>query len=475
MLYSKTMKKINNCSLICIDCYNYGNAVSALQKSMSQNQFDKILFFTDIEIDIEGIEVIKIDSIRSKEEYSHFCVKELWKHITTDYVLNIHHDGYTLNGELFDERLYDYDWCGSLWLESDGYANGNGGYSWKSRKLLNAIGQDEMIRATHPEDVQTCRTYRNYLEKVYGLQWATDEICEKFSYELREPNQPTMGFHGYFHKPYKPTIILKRSGALGDCIILEPILRYYYNHGYNVVLDIPLPFFDIYAQHYFSVKHISQFDAGRIKPVKEINLDMAYEVKPRQNYLKSYFEFCGISDYELTKPQLHPLVNERTKPFKKYAVIHIDNRETAHRNIYGVDWRKVENHLKILGYTVIQIGANEHEQCGIEYNTSYSIAVMKHIVAGCDLFVGIDSAPSNIAVAYNKPCVLFFGSVCPDYIHPDLTNVEVIQGDCETAYCWHKEGSKSGQPCAFAGTSKYLQCCVSSFEIVIDKINKLVK
>lgn len=466
------MKKINNCSLICIDCYNYGNAVSALQKSMSQNQFDKILFFTDIEIDIEGIEVIKIDSIRSKEEYSHFCVKELWKHITTDYVLNIHHDGYTLNGELFDERLYDYDWCGSLWLESDGYANGNGGYSWKSRKLLNAIGQDEMIRATHPEDVQTCRTYRNYLEKVHGLKWATDEVCERFSFELREPNQPTMGFHGYFHEPYKPTVILKRSAALGDVIILEPVMRYYYNHGYNVVLDIPLPFFELYQNHYFPVKHIDNFDRGRIKPEKEISLDLSYEIKPRQSYLKSYFEFCGITDYQLSKPILFPYVNEKTKLFKKYAVIHNDWRETEHRNIYGVDWRKVRKHLETLGYLVLQIGKNEHESAGIEINTS-SITLLKFVIGGCDIFLGCDSAPAGIAVAYNKKSIIFFGSVCPDYIHPDLTNVEIIQGDCSNAYCWHKEGETAGVKCTFKGTDKYLQCCKSTWEEVVDKINIL--
>lgn len=469
------MVKINNCSLVCIDCYNYGSAVNALQKSMAQNEFDKVLFLTDNNTEFEGIETINIPRINSKQEYSHFVVKELYKYIDTEFILLVQHDGFTLNGYLFDERLYDYDYAGALWPEIDGYNNGNGGYSWRSKKLLVYTGFDVLIKATHPEDAQICRTYRDYLEKTYNLKWATDEICEAFSFELKEPKQPTMGFHGYFYRPYIPTVILKRSAALGDCIILEPVMRYYYEHGYNVVLDIPLPFFDIYAQHYFPVKHISQFDDGRIKPKKEINLDMAYEVKPRQNYLKSYFEFCGITDYELTKPRLNPLVDERTKPFKKYAIIHIDNRETPHRNIYGVDWRKVESHLKTLGYTVIQIGANEHEQCGIEYNTSYSIAVMKHFIAGCDIYIGCDSGPSHIAVAYNKPCIIFFGSVCPDYIHADLTNVKTLQGDCETAFCWHRVGGTSGAECAFKGTDKYLQCCVLSFEIVIDKINKLVK
>lgn len=468
------MKKINNCTLVCIDCVNQGNAISAIQKSIQQCEFDRVLFLTDTYIEIPGIEVVKIPSIKSKDDYSLFMIKQLWKFIHTDFMLVIQHDGYVLDGEMFDTRLYDYDYAGALWLERDGLSAGNGGFSWRSKRLMDAIGSDELIVSATPEDVTICRVYRSYLEERYGLKWATEEICERFSFELRQPKQKTFGFHAYFHEPYKPTIVLKRSAALGDCIILEPVMKYYYLKGYNVVLDIPKSFFDLYKEHYFPVKHISQFDIGRIRPEKEINLDMAYEVKPRQSYLKSYFEFCGISDYELTRPQLSPYVNSETKLFKKYAVIHIDLRETMYRNVYGVDWKKIRNHLESLGYVVLQIGRGRHESCGIEINTA-TIGFMKFLISGCDLFVGVDSGPAGIAVAYNKPCVLFFGSVCPDYIHPDLTNVEIIQGGCENSFCWHQVGGTSGIECKFKGTEKYLQCCVSSFEPVVDAINKLQK
>ncbi len=468
------MKKIENTSLVCIDCYYYGKSVAALQKSMAQNEFDRVIFFTDIPLDIEGIEVIQIKTITSKKEYSFFCVKELWKHITTKYILNVQHDGWTTNGELFDERLYDYDWCGALWLENDGYANGNGGYSWKSKKLLDAIGQDDLIKATNPEDAQICRTYRDYLEKQYQLKWATDEICEGFAYELREPCKPTMGFHGNFYPPYHPTVILKRSAALGDCLILEPVMRYYAMKGYNIVLDIPKPFFELYTQHYFPVTHISMFNSKRIKPEKQINLDMSYESKPGQNYLKSYFEFCGIKDYKLSKPQLYPLVDDNTRLFKKYCVIHLDRREQEHRNVHGINWVAVQRYLENKGYLVIQVSRNEHEKCGIEINTP-SIGFMKFVIAGASLFIGVDSAPSNIAVAYNIPSVIFFGSVNPDYIHPDLRNVEIIQGKCEKSGCWHIQGGTAGKECAYKGTDKYLQCCKTDSDVVVGAINKLIK
>jgi ADP-heptose:LPS heptosyltransferase len=158
--------------------------------------------------------------------------------------------------------------------------------------------------------------------------------------------------------------------------------------------------------------------------------------------------------------------------FKKYAVIHIDKRETPHRNTYGINWDKVRSYLEGMGYVVIQIGKNDHDVAGIELNTT-TVAYMKFVIAGCDLFIGVDSGPASIAVAYNKPSVLLFGSVNPKYIHPDLTNVEIVQGDCDNAFCWHIQGGTSGQKCKYEKTEQYLQCCNHSYFDVIAAINKL--
>ncbi len=462
-------KTLNDVCLIAADTYNYGAVVASLQKCMAQCEFDRVILFTDIPLDIDGIDVIKIETLNGKDGYSHFLLKEAYKYIDTKFVLVVQHDSWILDSEQFDDRLYNVDYAGALWpQEIDGLKCGNGGFSWRSHRLMKCVGEDDLVNATAPEDVALCRVYRRYLEKTYNLIWAADDICEKFSFELGEPNQRTFGFHNFFYEPYRPSIIIKRTAALGDCLILEPVMRYYAMKGYNVVLDIPLSFFDLYTQHYFPVKHISKFDKGRIKPEKEVNLDLAYEVKPRQNYLKSYFEFCGITDYELTRPTLYPLVDAKTKMFKKYAVVHIDERETTHRNIFGVKWDKIQRHLEAYGYTVIQIGKGGHEVCGIEINTP-SVGYMKFLIAGCDLFIGIDSAPAGIAVAYNKPCILFFGSVNPDYIHPDLTGVHVIQQKCVNQNCWHIEGGTNGVPCIF--DEQKPPCCISSTEEVIDAIN----
>lgn len=465
------MRKLPKVSLIAIDTLNKGAAIVALQRSLKQVKPERCILLTDEVVEIEGIEVIKIPIIKSKDEYSRFVIKELYKYIETEFLITIQHDGYILNGDCFDERLYDVDFCGALWLETDGLNCGNGGFSWRSKRLCEIVSTDDTVEILTPEDVSICRIYRRYLEGKYDLRWANDEIAESFSFELREPMRKTFGFHGHFHTEFKETIIFKRPAALGDCLIMEPLLRHFAMQGFNIVVDIPIEYYQLYNQHYFPIKHISQFDSGRI-PARVIDLTYAYETKPRQNYLKSYFEFAGVKKFTLSRPQLYPLESGKTKYFEKYAVININDRETPYRNTFGIDWKKVEAHLKALGYLVFQVGSADNQTCGIPMNTA-SVGILKHFISGCDIFIGVDSAPAGISMAYNKPCVLLFGSVNADYIHPDLTNAVVIQQPCIYAGCWHSvNGGTSGKPCVFNELRP--PCCVSSYEEVIDGINTLV-
>lgn len=465
--------ELDKVTIVCVDCYNYGKAVSALQKCNQQVIAKRTVLLTDIELKIDGIEVVQIPTIKTKEEYSTFIIKELYKYFDTEFVLVVQHDGYIINADSWDDDFYNYDYIGASWIYEHKRNVGNGGFSLRSKKLQVILGVDEMIKICGHEDQSICILYSEYLEGTYDIKYAPEEVADKFSFELKVPVCKTFGFHGYFHFPYRPNIILKRSAALGDCLMMEPVMRYYALKGYNIVLDIPKHFYDLFSNHYFSVRHISNFDSKREAAEKTFNLDMAYESKPNQNYLKSYFEFCGVNDYQLSKPQLYPLVDEKTKLFKKYCCIHIDNRETKHRNTYGVNWKAVKRHLEAKGFTVIQIGRNEHESCGIEINTP-TVGFMKFVIAGCDLFIGVDSAPAGIAVAYNKPTVILFGSVNPDYIHPDLTNVEIVQGECDHSFCWHYEGGTAGKECFYKDQPEYLQCCKSDADIVINAINKLV-
>lgn len=459
--------------LICVDTLNYGKAVSAIQKSLKQITPAKAVFMTDIPYQSDEFETVIIPTLGSVDDYSKFMLKELYRYIpevkNTSHVLIIQHDGYVLDADQWTDDFLKYSYLGAPWPRVDKYRIGNGGFSLRSLGLIRMVAQDNFIKPLTPEDNVIAILYRDYLESK-GCIWPPEELAHRFAYELIEPRMPSFGFHGNHHPPYRPYIVIKRTGALGDVVALEPVLAWYHENGYNVVLDSP--YIDLFMKHYdrwFTVRSWDRFD--RALPHKVIDLDMAYEVRPRQLHLKSYFEMCGITDYTLRNPRLYYPSHPSTNLFNKYVIVHIDERDTAHRNIYGIDWRQVEEFLASKGCQVIQIGRSHHQHVGTWVNTP-NTAMMMWLIAGAELFIGIDSGPANIAAALGKKCLLFFGSVNPMYIYHDLKDITVLQSPCPFGrqYCWHEEPGTSGSIC---DKPEEPPCCVHETEMVINDLNDM--
>ena len=139
------MVHIPEITLVCIDCYNYGKATLAIKKTIEQITPSSVLFFTDSEVEIDGVTTIKIKPIRSKEEYSYFCIKELANYVDTSHCLLIQWDGYVINEDAWQECFLEYDYIGAPWNYFDGRNVGNGGFSLRSKKLLSILKEDEKI------------------------------------------------------------------------------------------------------------------------------------------------------------------------------------------------------------------------------------------------------------------------------------------------------------------------------------------
>lgn len=154
-----------------------------------------------------GIKVINTVKINSLEDYSYFMIKELNKYVETEFALVIQHDGFILNPQAWTEDFLNYDYVGSPWWFSK-HNVGNGGFSLRSKKLLEILAKDKRIKNTHPEDVTIGRRYRKYLESK-GIKFAPEKIAKVFSIEgfdckpwiKRKYNKPwsgEFGFHGIY-------------------------------------------------------------------------------------------------------------------------------------------------------------------------------------------------------------------------------------------------------------------------------------
>jgi hypothetical protein len=446
---------------------------------MALCKFDHVIFFTNHNIIMDGVTTQLIREIKSKDDYSHFLLKEAYKYISTKFVLVTQHDSWVLNSDCFDEELYEYDYAGALWIENDGLANGNGGFSWRSHRLMEVVAKDKLINATAPEDVALCRVYRRYLENNYYLSWAPDEICEKFSFELRSPLQRTFGFHSYFHEPYREMVVIRRLDAMGDTIQVEPVLEHFHKKGYRVVLETLPQFEPLFQNHHYPVLFPRQIDPRVLSTAKRYNLTMSYESNPKQLHLKSYYDFCEVPEEErvIRNPRLNFNVDESIKLFKRYCVIHIDKRETSTgRNVEGIDWSAVIWELEKKGLTPIQIGKGDHISTGALEMKTITQDLMCYLIAGCDLFIGCDSGPANIALATGRKMITFHGAVDPSYIYPDMTLVKVLQNHhkkvCNTPYCWSSVISTQGTTCYV--NPELPPCTIYDTSELLNAINEMI-
>jgi hypothetical protein len=471
------MIELPNVTVIIADTKNYGRAAYAIAKTLEQIKPARMVWLTDIDYDHPGVEVVKIPPIKSKAEYSYLIIKRLSHYFTTSHCLVIQHDGYVIDSGMWTDDYLDYDYIGAPWLYPDPDRNvGNGGFSLRSNKLQTYLEYDKKIEIVEPEDEVIGRLYRRYLEATYNLSFAPEELAHKFSYELHEPYGNTFGFHGYFHPPFKPVVVINRTGAMGDVIGVEPVLHEFHKKGYRVVLKTLPQFYSLFSAHYFPVESFDMLN--KALPYKYIDLDMAYEAKPKQLHLKSYYEITGIEG-ESRNPKLNYEASEDIKLIKqKYAVIHVDRREQPHRNADNVAWWKVTDYLKSKGYIVIQIGKNESIKLdAIQINT-IETRMLAYVISGCDLFIGVDSGPSHVAVATDRKCVILFGSVNPMYIHAEFQNIRPVvihspdKPVCDTPFCWHNSITTTGQDCTV--NTFRPPCTEFGSERIINAINELI-
>lgn len=152
------------------------------------------------DIKFGAVDIVTERLFTGREAYSKWILKELAARIQTSHVLIIHPDGYVLNSSTWNNDWLQYDYVGASWWYKDGMNVGNGGFSLRSKKLMDILAKND-LSAHHPEDHVICRLYRESLEKNFGIKFAPAEVADKFSIEAFNTPYPDnkytnqFGFH----------------------------------------------------------------------------------------------------------------------------------------------------------------------------------------------------------------------------------------------------------------------------------------
>jgi len=226
-----------NVSLVCIETRTPELAVFAIQRCRAAANFKECLLLGTCPKDLpEGIQHADIGAINSNEEYSDFIIRRLGDYIKGDYVLIVQGDGFIIHPECWTSEFLRVDYIGAPWPDPMETV-GNGGFSLRSRRLLDAL-KNLSGGVTHPEDDYICRWHRAELEAQHGITFASVELAGKFAFENIDPGAPTFGFHGIYNVPkVLPPIDLQNYIKLynGEILYSETgrkIIKGLYKNGY---------------------------------------------------------------------------------------------------------------------------------------------------------------------------------------------------------------------------------------------------
>ncbi len=214
-------RNLPNITLLSVSGVNLKETIYALWRSRLYLNFESNLLITDGEIinppkwlTIEQLRDFKLDSI---DAYSYFCVFEMHKYVKSKHILLVQADGYALRRRYWREHFLDYDYIGAPWpVKMDSYIDpfgnhqrvGNGGFSLRSRKLLqvpadstvvwNINGNDfykHMNYGLQSEDGIICIHNRHVYESA-GCVFAPVEVAAQFSTETTtRETVKSFGFH----------------------------------------------------------------------------------------------------------------------------------------------------------------------------------------------------------------------------------------------------------------------------------------
>lgn len=199
------MRELSSVTLCCVDTRTPMLALMAMERSMRTLRFGDAILFAAPQPEIVrragalGVRVLDPGKLDSIEAYSRFMLQGLLAHARHDFMLVVQWDGFVVNPESWSDEFLRYDYIGAVWPEEKNrYRVGNGGFSLRSRRLLQALRAPE-IQVTHPEDVSICEVNRSVLEQQHDIRFAPAEVAERFSYEHIKSGHATFGFHGVFN------------------------------------------------------------------------------------------------------------------------------------------------------------------------------------------------------------------------------------------------------------------------------------
>lgn len=175
---------------------------SALDISVHNFEPQDVIVYTDSPELWGGYRCHKVEKFKSINDYNNVILNKLPNDIETDFSIIIQYDGFVINPQKFSNLYYEYDYIGAPWPDYENFNVGNGGFNWRSKRIIHAIAQySHLKRDDEAEDVFIARLIRCILETRHSVKFASCDLASHFSVESVVTTRQTFGFHGVMHLP----------------------------------------------------------------------------------------------------------------------------------------------------------------------------------------------------------------------------------------------------------------------------------
>jgi hypothetical protein len=171
----------------------------AIDRCLSGTQFAKVVLITNLDrvnTRRADVEYVQAPPIKTTKDYSELLLTGLDQYVGGTHVLVIQWDSFVIHPQLWSNEFLHYDYIGPVWPHHPETPVGNGGFSLRSKKLLQTIQKPGFIKK-HPEDYCICADNRDFLEQ-HDIVIAPVNIAERFAVE-RTAWHEAFGFHGFFN------------------------------------------------------------------------------------------------------------------------------------------------------------------------------------------------------------------------------------------------------------------------------------
>lgn len=190
-------------TLVTIETMYHGLAKRAMEETLARVPFKHALVFSDQDF-LPGAKHVPIKH-GDMLSYCNLLLKGMLEHVETPFVIFQQWDAMVHDGSKWRDYFLLNDYIGATWpWRPHGQNVGNGGFSLRSRRLLEALQAPHIqLDPNDPEhgvqeDNYIAIKHRPWLESQ-GIVFAQAPVADQFAMELNEGGFNAMAHHGFWN------------------------------------------------------------------------------------------------------------------------------------------------------------------------------------------------------------------------------------------------------------------------------------